>query len=523
MNPKRTFFSLNKKIMVFGIFLSCFLLLFCLMFWMSNRYLLRQQNRLLEVQHQFSVLVNGLHETDSSLYTYAQARSDEVKNKCILALEELEQAATKLSEFLDQPIFVDLRYLVIAYGDSAEEILTADHLRTGQFLSMYQESSSQLEIIDSLMSHYTTAVNMDRISCQERLEHVQETTERITIGGALILTVICITFLMSFSKRITRNLALLTKRAEKICEGEWNVDIAYRPDKSGTWDEVGVLAMAFYRMLETIQDQIEELKMKEAIERQLKDAELGAVQMKAKLEHAQLRTLQSRVNPHFLFNALNVIGGQAAEEGADKTLDMIFKTADYLRYSLSKLDKIVTLQEELENVEDYFIIQKRRFGERIRFCVTCEEACEGVRIPSMILQPLCENALMHGVMPMTEGGEICVRAWKEEGKIRVSVEDNGVGFTGERLGEIRERLADEAYDDTEGIGLHNIMQRLSAFFHEEASCEIESVQGIRTSVTLTFPSVEQETAGRMDEEQKRRADTISNMMCYLHRGDEDQE
>ena len=74
-----------------------------------------------------------------------------------------------------------------------------------------------------------------------------------------------------------------------------------------------------------------------------------------------------------------MIGGQAAEEGADKTLDMIFQTADYLRYSLSKLDKIVTLEEELENVEDYLMIQKRRFAERLDFLIECEETCKRCR------------------------------------------------------------------------------------------------------------------------------------------------
>ena len=83
-------------------------------------------------------------------------------------------------------------------------------------------------------------------------------------------------------------------------------------------------------MLQTIHTQIEQLKMQKEMERQLKEAEIQAVNMKARLEHAQLLTLQSRVNPHFLFNALNVIGGQAVEEGADKTLEMIFQTADYL-------------------------------------------------------------------------------------------------------------------------------------------------------------------------------------------------
>ena len=102
---------------------------------------------------------------------------------------------------------------------------------------------------------------------------------------------------------------------------------------------------------------------------------------------------------------------------------MIFQTADYLRYSLSKLDKIVTLEEEFENVEDYLMIQKRRFAERLDFLIECEETCKKAQIPSMILQPLCENALIHGVMPVPKGGEIRIKVWRKEEIIQIQISD----------------------------------------------------------------------------------------------------
>lgn len=176
------------------------------------------------------------------------------------------------------------------------------------------------------------------------------------------------------------------------------------------------------------------------------------------------------------------------EEGADKTLEMIFQTADYLRYSLSKLDKIVTLEEEFENVEDYMMIQKRRFAQRLNFSIQCEEECKKAQIPSMILQPLCENALIHGVMPVTEGGKICVTSWKTDETIYIRVTDDGVGFSKEQLKEIRLRLEQDEYDDTQGIGMNNTIQRLKMYFQSDVTCEIESEPGKGTAVILSFPA-----------------------------------
>lgn len=503
MSHKKRFFSLNKKILFFGIFLSCFFFFFFLAFWESSRYITGEQNRLLEIQHQFSVVANGLREADSNLYTYAQGRNEELKRRCESILKELEIGADKLAEYLDQPIFTDLSYMVESYIKSTDRILTETKASTGQFLSWYQESAEHIKIMNNLMRVYNSAVDQDRIECQKKLKEIQKVTEQVTVITGVLLMAGCIAFLMSFSKRITKNLTLLTKRAEKICEGDWNVNMlekdvdALEKDR----DEVFVLTKAFYRMLQMIHTQIEQLKQQKEMERQLKEAEIEAINMKARLEHAQLLTLQSRVNPHFLFNALNVIGGQAAEEGADKTLDMIFQTADYLRYSLSKLDKIVTLEEELENVEDYLMIQRRRFAERLDFLIECEETCKKAQIPSMILQPLCENALIHGVMPVPEGGKIRIKVWRKDEIIQIQIMDDGIGFSKERLEEIRLRLKQDQYDDTQGIGMNNTIQRLKMYFQENVGCEIESEQGKGTVIILSFP-VQMQCIN--EEEQNRR-------------------
>ena len=133
------------------------------------------------------------------------------------------------------------------------------------------------------------------------------------------------------------------------------------------------------------------------------------------------------------------------------------------------------------------MIQKRRFAERLEFLIECEETCKKAQIPSMILQPLCENALIHGVMPVPKGGKIKIKAWRKDEIIYIKVIDDGIGFSKERLEEIRLRLKQDQYDDTQGIGMNNTIQRLKMYFQENVGCEIESEQGKGTVIILSFP------------------------------------
>ncbi len=496
MNHKSGFYSLNKKFFHFGIGLAGALLVFCALLWGSNQYLIRQQNRLLHVQQAFSTLTEGLSESDSYLYTYAQMNNDTMKEEIKRILDEIALAARDLKEYLGEPIFTDLIYLVDAYCHSGEDVL-AEEEGTRELLTLYQNASQDLNIIRSLIGEYRDAVEEDRVRQQAHLHRVQEWIMDGFIVMAVILVGGCLLILRKFSRGITGKLEVLTGRAECICQGQWEIDV---PQTGHPKDEVDILSAAFYRMLEVIRNQIEELRRKEALERKLKETEVAAANMKAKWDHARLVTLQSRVNPHFLFNTLNVIGGQAAQEKAEKTMDMIFQTADYLRYSLNKLDKAVTLEEELENAEDYFGIQKGRFGKRLTYSIECEETLRDIKVPSMILQPLCENALIHGIMPKNEGGTVAVRICGDPKRVYITVEDDGLGISPERREEIERRLKARDYDDANGIGLYNVMQRLQEYFGKQAECSIDSVPLAGTRIHLIIP--------RKGEEEKDEESTV---------------
>jgi ligand-binding sensor protein len=190
------------------------------------------------------------------------------------------------------------------------------------------------------------------------------------------------------------------------------------------------------------------------------------------LKLAQVQALTSRLNPHFLFNTLNTIARLALIEGAAKTQELTLLLADHLRYVLRKQSRedLVRLEEELACIERYLEIHRVRFGDRIRIRVSVDAAAKDVPIPFMLLQPLVENSVVHGLEPSLDPGHLTVVAAMESGDLVVDVSDDGMGCDPKRL--------------TEGVGLRNVRERLSLHYGDRASLKIESAPGAGTRATV---------------------------------------
>ncbi|HKS21268.1 MAG TPA: sensor histidine kinase [Thermoanaerobaculia bacterium] len=168
-----------------------------------------------------------------------------------------------------------------------------------------------------------------------------------------------------------------------------------------------------------------------------RDRELRGAQLAGELTRAQLQALKMQLKPHFLFNTLNSISSlmYSDVESADA---MLARLSDFLRLTLDReLDQEVTLQEELEFVRRYLEIEKIRFEQRLLVSVTVADDIEDARVPTLVLQPLVENAIHHGIAPRPEGGSIAISAQRQESALRISVADDGIGILGgavERIG-----------------------------------------------------------------------------------------
>lgn len=220
--------------------------------------------------------------------------------------------------------------------------------------------------------------------------------------------------------------------------------------------------------------------------------EASRARLENDLKTMELKALQAQVNPHFLFNTLNTIVRLAMIEGAEETEKVAYALSHLLRYTLRLIEQEVTLQDEIEHVKEYLIIQQYRYGDRLSFSVELPENTTGLRLPIMTLQPLVENAIVHGLEPKIEGGTIIIKAEKVQSGIKILVEDDGVGLTEDRMLEIRKLQAPKTgLGHTTGIGFINVIKRLQHYFGPEFSYDITSRVSKGTRILLNCPFKEE--------------------------------
>ena len=291
----------------------------------------------------------------------------------------------------------------------------------------------------------------------------------------LFLTTIALAifFALWFANGITSPLNKLSRAAKEVSKG----DLVGAPIEVHSNDELRLLGDAFNHMRSNIHSLVQEIKDQSELDQLLKEMEL--------------KHLQNQINPHFLFNTLNTVSKMAYLEDAHSTSGLIDSVAAVLRHSLGEIDKHVTLKDELSIVEDYFRIQKTRFSERIQFVMEIDETCLTIEIPRLTLQPLVENAFIHGIEEREEGGVIAIDIWQTEKNVVVEVRDNGEGIEHDKIEDLLSLNAvrDDHVGHSTGIGLTNVIRRLQLFYQTVNVVEIESEKGQWTTVRLLLPKM----------------------------------
>jgi GAF domain-containing protein/tetratricopeptide (TPR) repeat protein len=231
------------------------------------------------------------------------------------------------------------------------------------------------------------------------------------------------------------------------------------------------------RLLNSLADQLEFALENMALERKRREQELKEKELKILASRAELRALRAQINPHFLFNTLNTIASliRKTPNKAEETVEML---ADVFRYTLAKSGTdVIPLAEELDFLRAYLEIEKVRFGSKLQVEIKVDPEAEQVKIPSMLLQPLVENAVKHGIAPKVEGGKIVLSAACENGVLRLEVVDNGVGFDSSN--------AQRLYRD--GVGMKNVRDRLKALYGNDDCLQIQSAPNAGTKIHIVIP------------------------------------
>ena len=195
---------------------------------------------------------------------------------------------------------------------------------------------------------------------------------------------------------------------------------------------------------------------------------------------ARLDALSSQINPHFLFNTLNSIASLIRTR-PENARNMVFKLSNLLRKLLKTHDNFVTLEEELESIDDYIDIEVTRFGhDKLRVEKSVDPDTKSAVVPSMILQPIIENSIKHGLSHKVEGGTVSIRTYREDGHVVIQISDDGIG--------IPEGLLGKAY--TEGIGISNVNERLKVVYGNDYQLQLKSEPGKGTQTLIRIPELE---------------------------------
>ncbi len=292
---------------------------------------------------------------------------------------------------------------------------------------------------------------------------------------------------------ITKPLNKLTNRAERVAKGDFNVD----PLTIKSNDEIEILAEAFNEMLANIRAHIGQITLQSELENTLNEQLMQNLSMKSLLKEAELKRLQAQINPHFLYNTLNAASQLSMIEGADRTSEFIQKIALYFRYMLRKIGQNVTIREELENVETYMYILKTRFGDRINFETQIDERLLDFIMPSTVLQPIVENAYIHGLEDKEGRGQIQVILFEMNERICLEVQDSGKGMTEETLSKLLNAIQQDTLEEQgsrNGIGMQNVVERVKHFSGDsknEDVIRIQSKLGEGTTVQLWLPKIKE--------------------------------
>ncbi|SIQ33398.1 sensor histidine kinase [Halanaerobium kushneri] len=295
----------------------------------------------------------------------------------------------------------------------------------------------------------------------------------IIIG--IIFTIIALVFSVLISLRISRPILKLANTMSKTQIRDFEA----KSVQSG--GEIGILERDFNSLMKRIKTLIEEEYHREI-----------------ELKKAQLKALQAQINPHFLNNTLQFIGGMALEKDIPEIYRITCVIADLLRYSISSRGNLVTLADELKHTENYIYIQEQRFSDRIQTNISAAESFDDLVIPRFTLQPIVENAFEYGLQPKVGAWNLEVHVKKVRSRIAIIVRDNGVGFTKSKLKEVRQKLKgnswtknDDKSSDSQvndgGIGLKNVNNRLKLHFGNSYGIKIFSKKTRGSLIVLVLP------------------------------------
>ncbi|WP_309122769.1 histidine kinase [Paenibacillus sp.] len=360
--------------------------------------------------------------------------------------------------------------LTLADIDMVQDFITAGE--TGRFEGVVDGQWSEIRI-ESLVPE--ASANGLRIVSVFSIETIVADANRINrlalsvIGASLALSLL---LMYAFSGMLSSRLLRLSKHIQRMATGQWRTTV--RIDGK---DEIGQLARQFNSMSASIADLMDEVE----------ETNRQRSLLEAKQNEIRFKMMASQINPHFLFNALESIRMRAHLKGEKEISRIVRLLGKMMRKNLEAGSRVIQLADEIDMVRCYLEIQSFRYEDRLKYELHVDPRAEATPIPPLIIQPLVENAVIHGLENKENGGAVRIRVDVVGDRVRVSVEDDGIGMSPETLRRLNETLQAPEELEHNRIGMRNVHVRLQLSFGPEHGLVIRSAVGEGTSIHFYIP------------------------------------
>lgn len=438
-------------------------------------------------------LSTALENVQDSMTDYLNAKTSDSLEEYYRSEQDYREMVQELNGDVTGVSFSrmerNIRYMSENYLELVGQTVEAKRGRNVEKYRVRYENATQMY---QYISDYIESLNSEQF--KHNSENYVEISKAFRLFETISIIVICVTILgnvtiiIRLAGTIISPLKTLAKSADEVAKGNFDVELLEVQSR----DEIGVVTGAFNQMVISIRQYIERIRESMEVERALKEKELL---METHLKDAQLKYLQAQINPHFLFNTLNAGAQLAMMEGADRTYEYVQNMAEFFRYNVKKGDEIVTLREEIELVDNYIYILNVRFSGDIHYEKKLDKSLLNVQMPSMILQPVVENCVNHGIREMAGEGKIFLSVYRIDDVVCVSIKDNGKGMSEDTIrkvlsGTYREQ---ELAAGSNGIGMDNVIARLKLFMEtEDVMSIISEGENCGTEVILYLQMKERE-------------------------------
>ena len=296
----------------------------------------------------------------------------------------------------------------------------------------------------------------------------------IIIGICFLISLV-ISYLVA--GKVSKPLLDLCDSLNQVKEGNFDV-----VSKVAGYDEINLLKSSFNGMAQEIKKLLEDIKNKEAYKRRIEND-----------------LLRAQINPHFLYNTLFSIKCLAETRRPEEVSEMISALIDFLKMTLRKDADLICLSEEFIITEKYLVLQQMRYGDKLSFEFEPDEKTTQCMVPALILQPIVENAIFHGIEAKNEMGIIVISSEIQNERLIISISDDGAGMNEDTLERVIDTCTNKEYTRNESIGIANVSGRIKVDFGNEYGLHIESEAGIGTTVTIELPIIDKKLRTVNDE------------------------